>query len=188
MDYSRRILQKYMKFIKTYINDLIIIQLELIRDNRGAFCEYYNAEKFKKNGIYDTFPQSNMSVSHKGVLRGLHLQSAPHEQGKLVRAIKGSILDVAVDLRKDSLTFGKHFSIELTKENMKSLYIPAGFAHGFLSLEDDTMVSYHCTNLYQKDHEKTILWNDEELNINWGIDNPILSEKDRKGIKLEGLR
>ncbi len=125
--------------------------------------------------------QDNESLSRKNVLRGLHLQLPPHAQAKLIRVIKGSILDVAVDLRKNSDTFGEHFKHVLSGENKKQLYIPEGFAHGFLTLEDDTLINYKCSNYYHAESESSILWNDPDLNIDWGIQNPILAEKDRYG-------
>jgi dTDP-4-dehydrorhamnose 3,5-epimerase len=126
------------------------------------------------------FVQDNQSLSEKGVLRGLHFQNPPFAQGKLVRAIKGAILDVAVDLRKTSETFGQHFNIELNEKNKTMLWIPPGFAHGFLTLSDETIFSYKCSNIYNKNSEGSIAWNDSTIGINWGITDPILSEKDKK--------
>ena len=123
--------------------------------------------------------QDNESESHKNVLRGLHFQVPPHAQSKLIRVIKGSILDIAVDLRKESSTYGKYFKHILSGENKKQLYIPVGFAHGFLSLEDNTILNYKCSDYYDANAEASILWNDPDLAIDWGIDNPILAEKDQ---------
>jgi len=163
---------------KTYIKDLIIITPNIISDNRGYFMESFNQKKLA--GIIKTnFVQDNESMSQKGVLRGLHFQLPPYAQAKLIRVIKGSILDVAVDLRKNSDSFGQHFKHVLSEENKKQLYIPEGFAHGFLCLENNTILNYKCSNYYHSESEASILWNDEDLNIDWGIENPILSEKDR---------
>jgi dTDP-4-dehydrorhamnose 3,5-epimerase len=132
----------------------------------------------KSNGVTSKFVQDNQSMSSKGILRGLHFQKDPFAQGKLVRVIKGSVLDVAVDIRKKSPTYGQHFLIELNEENKTMFYIPPGFAHGFLTLEDDTLFSYKCTNYYNKESEGAIRWNSKSLNVDWGIVNPILSSKD----------
>jgi dTDP-4-dehydrorhamnose 3,5-epimerase len=168
-----------MEIIKTKIKDLLIIKPRVFRDERGYFFEAFNEELFKKNGLNFYFVQDNESKSQKGVLRGMHFQKPPYSQGKLVRVIKGAVLDVAVDLRKDSQTYGQHFSVELTEENKTMYWIPPGFAHGFLTLRDETIFSYKCTNLYNKESEGAIIWNDQDLNIDWGISNPIVSEKDK---------
>jgi len=168
-----------MQIIETPIKDLLVIQPLVFRDERGYFFESFNHSRFLCYGLDLHFVQDNESKSQKGVLRGLHFQAPPYSQGKLVRVIKGSVMDVAVDIRKDSPTYGKHFDLVLTEENKTMLWIPPGFAHGFVTLEDDTIFSYKCTNLYNKESEGSIRWNDEKLNINWGIDDPILSEKDK---------
>jgi dTDP-4-dehydrorhamnose 3,5-epimerase len=170
-----------MNVLPTPIPDLLIINPKVFEDERGYFYESYSKSVFEANGILADFVQDNQSLSQKGVLRGLHFQNPPYAQGKLVRAIKGAILDVAVDLRKNSPGYGKHFSIELNEANKTMLWIPAGFAHGFLTLEDNTIFSYKCTNTYNKASEDTILWNDPDLAINWQVNDPILSEKDTKG-------
>jgi len=167
-----------MNIIKTNIKGLIIIEPKIFKDSRGCFFEIWNAKKFKQLGINQDFVQDNQSVSSKGVLRGLHFQNPPYTQAKLVRVINGSVLDVAVDLRENSITYGMHFSVILSQKNNKSLFIPKGFAHGFLSLEDNTVFSYKCSANYNKDSEKSLLWNDEDLKIDWQIDNPLVSEKD----------
>jgi dTDP-4-dehydrorhamnose 3,5-epimerase len=163
---------------KTEINDVILLTPKVYDDTRGYFMESYNQKKIEML-IKDRFVQDNESLSHKNVLRGLHFQLPPHAQSKLIRVIKGSILDVAVDLRKDSSTFGKHYKHVLSGENKKQLYIPAGFAHGFLSLENDTILNYKCSDYYDAKSEAILLWNDPVLSIDWGILDPILAEKDR---------
>lgn len=160
------------------INGLKIIEPKVIKDERGVFFESYNQAQLLKEGIADNFLQDNQSVSNKGVLRGLHFQRGNYAQAKLVRVIKGSVLDIAVDLRKDSETFGKHFSIELNDRNNLMFYIPVGFAHGFIALEDNTIFVYKCSALYNKESEGGIIWNDPTLAINWGSTLPIISEKD----------
>lgn len=174
-----------MKIIPTDIDGLLIIEPDIFEDERGYFYESYNQKKFESLGIFPrAFVQDNQSKSKKGVVRGLHFQKSPFSQGKLVRVIKGAVLDVAVDLRKNSKTYGNHFSIELTGDNKKMFWIPSGFAHGFSTLEDDTILFYKCTNPYHKKSEVCILWNDSDLNIDWGGVEPIVSEKDKNGIKF----
>jgi len=168
-----------MEIIKTDIPDLYIIKPRVFEDHRGYFFESYNKEAFLKNGIDQNFVQDNESKSGKNVLRGLHFQKPPFAQGKLVRVIKGAVLDVAVDLRKSSPTYGQWSSIELTEDNKLMYWIPPGFAHGFVTLAEETIFFYKCTNIYNKASEGSILWNDPDLNIDWGIDHPILSEKDQ---------
>ena len=168
-----------MEIIKTSIKDLLVIKPDVFRDERGYFYESYNKERFAKEGLTMTFIQDNESKSSKGVLRGLHFQKPPYAQGKLVRVVKGAVMDIAVDLRKDSPTYGKWESRLLTEENKEMFWIPEGFAHGFVTLEDDTIFNYKCTNIYNKESEGSILWNDPDININWNIENPILSEKDK---------
>lgn len=170
-----------MEITETEIKGLFIIQPKVFADQRGYFFESYNAEVFKSKGINATFLQDNQSLSNKGVLRGLHFQAPPYEQGKLVRVITGAVLDVAVDIRKNSPTYGQHVAIELTEENKTMFYIPPGFAHGFATLRDSTIFSYKCTNVYNKASEGCVLWNDVSLGINWLLQNPVLSEKDQVG-------
>ena len=167
-----------MNITKTDIQGLIIIEPQIFKDSRGCFFESWNAKKFKQLGISEDFVQDNQSVSSKGVLRGLHFQNPPYAQAKLVRVLKGSVLDIAVDLRKNSPTYGKHVSVILSEQNNKSFFIPKGFAHGFLSLEDNTVFNYKCSDYYNKESEGSLLWNDEDLKIDWQIDNPLVSEKD----------
>lgn len=168
-----------MNAIPTEIKDVYIIEPRVFQDERGLFFESFQQEKFNELvGQQITFVQDNESVSKKGVLRGLHYQNPPFAQGKLVRVIKGSVLDVAVDIRKDSITYGQHVAILLSSENKRQLWIPEGFAHGFVALEDDTVFQYKCTNFYHTASEKALLWNDETLAINWRIEHPLLSSKD----------
>ena len=167
-----------MNFEKNSISGLCVITPRVFDDPRGYFFESYSKKSFIEAGITDDFVQSNQSLSQKGVLRGLHFQAPPHAQSKLVRVIQGSVLDVAVDVRKNSPTYGQHFSIVLSAENKKMFYVPVGFAHGFLTLEDNTIFSYKCGNYYNKASEQGILWNDTTLDIDWGIKDPLLSEKD----------
>jgi dTDP-4-dehydrorhamnose 3,5-epimerase len=161
------------------IKGLIVVQPDVFYDARGYFFESYNKEKFQQIGIADEFVQDNQSLSAKGILRGLHFQNPPFAQGKLLSVIKGSVLDVAVDIRKASPTYGKYFSIILSGENKTMFWVPAGFAHGFLSLEDDTIFSYKCTQTYNKESEGCIRWNDPDINIDWGVNQPLISGKDQ---------
>jgi len=169
-----------MKKINTDIEGLIVVEPKVFEDKRGYFFESYNTDKFADLGIDKTFIQDNQSLSQKGVLRGLHFQNPPYAQAKLVRVIKGAVLDIAVDIRKSSPTYGKAYAVELTEQNKKMLYIPEGFAHGFLTLEDDTIFSYKCSDNYHPEVEDAILWSDKDLNIDWNIENPLVSEKDSK--------
>ncbi|NOU45605.1 MAG: dTDP-4-dehydrorhamnose 3,5-epimerase [Bacteroidales bacterium] len=169
-----------MEIIETKIRDLLIIKPVVFEDNRGYFFESYNKEKFLQKGIDHNFVQDNESKSMKGVLRGLHFQAPPFAQGKLVRVMKGAVLDVAVDIRKNSPTYGKWASIELTESNKWMYWVPPGLAHGFVTLEDNTVFFYKCTNVYNKNSEGSVRWNDPDLKIDWGVANPILSEKDQQ--------
>ncbi len=168
-----------MEVITTKISDLLILIPDLFEDDRGTFFESYNKERLHELGITQDFVQDNESKSRKGVIRGLHFQLPPYEQGKLVRVVKGAVLDVAVDLRKDSASFGQWVSVELSDQNKKMMWIPAGFAHGFVALEEDTVFVYKCTKQYNPESERSIRWNDPDLNIDWGIRDAILSEKDK---------
>ena len=168
------------EFKRLEIPGVILITPKVFSDERGFFMESYKESEFKANGINFEFKQDNHSKSSKNVLRGLHYQLEPYAQGKLVRVITGKIFDVAVDIRKGSPTFGKWVSAELSEDNKKMLWIPPGFAHGFLSLEDNTNVLYKSTNEYNKESERGISWNDPEIGIKWPINNPLLSDKDKK--------
>ncbi|MBO7276880.1 MAG: dTDP-4-dehydrorhamnose 3,5-epimerase [Bacteroidales bacterium] len=168
-----------MKILQTELPGLLIIEPDVFRDERGYFCETYNQQKLSQLGFNQTFVQDNESMSSKGVLRGIHFQKPPFAQAKLVRVVRGSIIDFAVDLRKGSPTYGKYKAVELDSETKRMLYLPEGFGHAFVSLEDNTIFSYKCSNFYNKESESGILWSDEDLNIDWKIDNPILSDKDK---------
>ena len=170
-----------MKIINTNLKDCFIIENTVHRDNRGLFIETYQKKKFdEKMGMTVNFVQDNFSLSTKGVIRGLHFQKK-FPQGKLVRVLKGKVFDVVVDIRKNSETFGSHFCLELSDENHLQLWIPEGFAHGFVSLEENTIFNYKCTNYYSPQSERTIQWDDIDLAIDWKIKCPIISEKDKKG-------
>lgn len=162
----------------TNIEDLILITPNIFEDNRGYFLESYNSKKLA-SVINANFVQDNESLSQKNVLRGLHFQIPPFAQAKLIRVINGSILDVAVDIRKKSPTYGMHFKHILSGNNKKQLFVPEGFAHGFLCLENNTILNYKCSDYYNPESEKSIMWNDHDLDIDWGIENPILAKKDQ---------
>ena len=167
-----------MKFLTTFIEGLIIIEPDVYGDSRGSFFESWTRKEFESHGIPADFVQDNQSYSSKNVLRGLHYQLPPFAQGKLVRVVRGSVLDVAVDIRNESPTCGQHFLLELSEKNNKMLWIPEGFAHGFLTLENDTVFLYKCTAYYDRKSETGIRYDDPSLNILWNIANPVLSEKD----------
>ncbi len=169
------------------IEGLLLIKPAVYSDERGVFYETYSREKYTSQGLPSNFFQDNESISKKNVLRGLHFQAPPHDQGKLVRVIKGAALDVAVDIRKKSPTYGKYIMVELNEDNKHQFWIPSGFAHGFLSLADETIFSYKCTNYYNKESELGLLWNDKDINIQWNIDNPIISEKDMQLASLSSF-
>jgi dTDP-4-dehydrorhamnose 3,5-epimerase len=169
-----------MKVIETPLEGVLIIEPRVFDDARGYFYESYNKARFTEAGIGVDFVQDNQSLSQKGAVRGLHGQADPFAQGKLVRVINGKVLDVALDIRRGSPTFGKHFSIELSGENKRQLWIPAGFLHGFSTLEDDTIFTYKVNSYYDKASEIGVIWNDPDLGIDWGIDQDtaVLSPKD----------
>tara|TARA_R110002073_G_scaffold139232_2_gene289364 strand:+ start:139179 stop:139718 length:540 start_codon:yes stop_codon:yes gene_type:complete len=169
-----------MKIEETFIEGLLIISPNVFEDERGYFLESYNKKKLEELLEVD-FVQDNESCSQKGVLRGLHFQKPPYAQGKLVRVITGSVLDVVVDLRTNSKTYGKYFKHILNATEKQQLYIPEGFAHGFLVLEDNSIFSYKCTNYYNKESEVSLMWNDKTINIDWQISAPTISEKDMVG-------
>jgi len=171
-----------MKIIETPIEGVLIIEPRIFKDDRGLFFESFNKDQFDAaTDANYAFVQDNQSVSKKGVLRGLHFQNPPFAQGKLVSVSRGAVIDVAVDIRKNSPTYGEHIAIELSEENRKQLWIPPGFAHGFVVLEENTSFCYKCTNNYSPDSEGTLRWNDPDLNIDWGVVDPVVSDKDRIG-------
>lgn len=177
------------KFIETSIKDLYIIEPSVFGDQRGYFMETYHKEEFFNAGLTMEFVQDNESKSKKGVLRGLHFQTQ-HTQGKLVRVLAGEVFDVAVDLRKGSPTFGKWEGVTLSGENKKQFYVPEGFAHGFLVLSDTAVFCYKCTDYYAPEFDGGVLWNDEDIAVQWpleGIDEVLLSDKDKKQKKLKEL-
>jgi len=176
-----------MKFEKTPLNDVYIITPPVFGDHRGYFMESFNQKKLEKVIGTINFVQDNQSLSSKNVIRGLHYQAPPHAQGKLVRVIKGSVNDVIVDIRRNSSTYGKSLKVFLSAENFKMLWIPPGFAHGFETLEDETIFAYKVTNYYNKESEGSIKWDDPTLSIEWETQNPSTSEKDKEGELFENL-
>ena len=176
-----------MKITPTPIDGLVVVEPKVFGDNRGYFFESYNRKNFAENGITADFMQDNESKSRYGVLRGLHYQAAPYTQAKLVRVMEGKVLDVAVDIRKNSKTFGQYFAIELSGENKLQLFVPRGFAHGFAVLSEEVVFAYKCDNFYMPSHERGIAFNDPDLNINWQIplDKAILSAKDTVNPRLK---
>ena len=170
-----------MEVIKTEIEGVVIIEPRIFKDERGYFYESFSQREFEEKVCRTTFVQDNQSKSSYGVLRGLHFQQPPHCQSKLVRCIKGAVLDVAVDIRKGSPTFGKYVAVELTEENHRQFFVPRGFAHGFAVLTEEAVFQYKCDNFYCKESEGAIAWNDPQLAIDWKIpaDRVLLSEKDR---------
>ncbi len=165
-------------FKKMKIPDVILVEPGIFGDERGFFAETYKKSDFVSYGISDDFLQDNHSLSQKGVLRGLHFQENPRAQGKLVRVVKGKVWDVAVDVRRSSPTFLKWVSVELSEDNNLMLYIPVGFAHGFVSLSDNVHLIYKCTDEYSPEHDSGIRWDDPDLAITWPVENPLVSEKD----------
>ena len=173
------------EFEKTNIPGMILVKPKIFIDDRGFFLESYEKKAFKKAGIGREFVQENHSKSEKGVIRGIHFQKGKYAQAKLVRCVKGKLLDIAVDLRKNSSTFGKSYATILSNENKRLLYIPRGFGHAFATLEDNTEMIYKVDNFYSPENEGGIIWNDSYLNIKWPFNNPILSERDKKWGSLE---
>jgi len=178
-----------MEIIKTLIEGVVIIEPCLFKDDRGYFFEAFSQREFEEKVCKTTFVQDNESKSSYGVIRGLHFQKPPFAQSKLVRVVKGAVLDVAVDIRKESPTFGRHVAVELTEENHHQFFIPRGFAHGFSVLSEEVVFQYKCDNFYAPKCEGAIAWDDPELGIDWRIpmDKAILSEKDRKHPQLKDL-
>ncbi|MFC4870489.1 dTDP-4-dehydrorhamnose 3,5-epimerase [Negadavirga shengliensis] len=176
-----------MEIKETPIKDVYEIYPRIFKDGRGYFLETYREDLFKKAGLNTHWVQDNQSYSVAGIIRGLHFQGGEHSQVKLVRVVSGKVLDVCVDLRKDSSTFGKYHAVVLDGEKQNMLYVPKGFAHGF-AVWEDAVFSYKCSALYHKESEGGIIWNDMELNIDWGVADPILSEKDKSWPNLETFR
>lgn len=178
-----------MKLIETGIEDLYVIEPRVFGDHRGYFLETYNQSTFKQLGLNYEFVQDNESFSKYGTLRGLHFQKGEYAQAKLVRVLAGKVLDVAVDLRKDSTTYGKHFCVELSAENKKLFIVPRGFAHGFIVLSEAALFSYKCDNFYNPAHEGGIAYDDESLQIDWvvPVEDIILSNKDLKNPRMANL-
>jgi dTDP-4-dehydrorhamnose 3,5-epimerase len=169
-----------MNVIKTVLERVMIIEPDVFADERGYFLETFEEKRYRDAlGLSEHFVQDNFSFSKRGVLRGLHYQASPFGQGKLVSVLSGKVLDVAVDIRADSPKFGKYVSVELSDDNHRQLFVPAGFAHGFVVLSDSALFAYNCTNVYSQEHDRGILWNDPTLGIDWQIENPIVSKKDQ---------
>jgi dTDP-4-dehydrorhamnose 3,5-epimerase len=177
-----------MMRLNTTIEGLVLIEPKIFSDERGYFYETYSVQKFKDLGIDADFVQDNQSFSSKGALRGLHFQKPPYAQAKLVRVIKGKVIDIAVDIREGSKTYGTFEMVELSEENHLQFYIPIGFAHGFITLEKDTIFCYKCSNYYNKESEGGILWSDPSLNIDWGSEKPRVSDKDLLLPTLENFK
>jgi dTDP-4-dehydrorhamnose 3,5-epimerase len=169
-----------MNFEKSDINGLLIITPDVFGDERGYFFESFSLNKYEQAGINFNFVQDNISKSKKNTIRGLHYQVGEKAQGKLCQVIKGKVLDVAVDIRFKSPTFGKHYSIELSEDNHIQFWIPPGFAHGFSVLSEEAVFHYKCTEYYSKENERAILYNDRDLNIDWKVKQPVVSEKDKQ--------
>jgi dTDP-4-dehydrorhamnose 3,5-epimerase len=176
-----------MEVTPTPISGLLLLKPAVYHDDRGYFFESFNKSTLARLGYDWEFLQDNESMSLKNVLRGLHFQLPPHAQGKLIRVVSGEILDVAVDLRRQSPTYGHWFAARLSSENKLLMWIPEGFAHGFLSLHDNTRVAYKCTRVFNQEAERSIRWNDPDLAIDWGIENPIISERDHKAPLLKNF-
>tara|TARA_B100001758_G_C18351196_1_gene579991 strand:- start:859 stop:1404 length:546 start_codon:yes stop_codon:yes gene_type:complete len=178
-----------MEVQETKIKGVVVCSPKIYHDDRGQFSEGFHTEKYEEiigKGI--VFVQDNISISKKNVIRGLHFQAPPKAQGKLVQVLKGRILDVVVDLRKKSKTYGEYISIELSDKNNKQIWIPAGFAHGFISKEDGTILNYKCTSHYDHTTEQTIRWDDSNINIDWQTQAPILSKKDMEGVLFKNFK
>lgn len=179
-----------MNIIKTPIEGLLVIEPKVWVDERGYFLETFHQNWFKELDIQVDFVQDNQSFSNRGVLRGLHCQAAPYAQGKLVRVIKGEVVDIAVDIRENSPTYGQHFSIHLSEENKKLVWVPPGFLHGFITLKDETIFTYKVSNYYHKESEVGVIWNDKTLNIDWILSESelIISDKDKNLGTFDALK
>lgn len=178
-----------MEVVHTALQGLLLLRPRIFGDQRGHFLETFNRARFDEaTGLRHEFVQDNESLSCAHVLRGLHFQEAPHEQGKLVHVVRGAVLDVCVDIRPGSTTFGQHVKVSLSGTTKEMLWIPPGFAHGFVALENDTVFAYKCTGYYHPAAERTLLWNDPELNIDWGLEAPLVSPKDQVGMSFQAFR
>ena len=177
-----------MEIISTQIPEVLIVKPDVYEDERGYFLESYNEMRFLENSLETRFVQDNISKSGKGTIRGLHYQIKNKAQGKFCQVITGRVLDIAVDIRFGSPTFCKHVALELSEENHVQLWIPPGFAHGFSVLSDHAIFLYKCTEFYSKQHERIIIYNDPQLNINWGIEKPVISSKDQEGSFLREIK
>ena len=175
-----------MKVIQADLEGVLIIEPDVFDDDRGCFFESWQLKRYREHGIKEDFVQDNVSFSAKNVLRGLHFQH-PHEQGKLVQALKGEVFDVAVDIRFGSPGFRKWFGTRLSEENRRQMYVPPGFAHGFVVLSDEAIFSYKCTDFYSPGDDRTILFSDPEIGIEWPVKNPLLSDKDAAAPLLAGM-
>ena len=171
-------LSNTMEIINEPIPGLWLLKPNVFADHRGHFYESYRADFFSNKGLDISFVQDNQSLSNRGIVRGLHFQAPPHAQDKLVRVVAGAVLDVVVDIRKDSPTYGKSYAVELTADNFLMLFIPKGFAHGFATLKDHTIFQYKCSDYYAPSADGGVLWSSPSLQINWGFDQPVLSQKD----------
>lgn len=185
--FKSKILRENLKVSKTEIEGLLIIEPAVFPDDRGYFFESFSRQKYLDAGINYQFVQDNISKSTQNTLRGLHYQVGEFAQGKLCQVLSGKVLDIAVDIRYGSPTFGKYFALELSEENKKQFFIPPGFAHGFSVLSEEAIFSYKCTQYYNKECERSIIYNDEDLNIDWRISNPIVSPKDLLGKKFKEI-
>jgi dTDP-4-dehydrorhamnose 3,5-epimerase len=174
-----------IKVVPTRIPDVVVIETDFFKDERGFFIESYHRRRFADHGLHDEFVQDNHSRSNRGVLRGFHYQDDSAPMGKLVRCLQGEMLDVAVDLRVGSPTFGQWVGVELNAYSKRQVMVPQGFGHAFLALSDDVEVFYKCTGYYEPSAEGTIAWNDPKINVDWPIEDPVLSNRDRSGMSLD---
>jgi len=176
-----------MKAEETELKGVLVLTPDSYGDSRGYFLESFNEKRYWELGIQNIFVQDNISKSKKGTIRGLHYQIGEYAQGKLCEVLYGNVIDVAVDLRKGSPTFGKYTSAELSEENHKQIWIPAGFAHGFSVLSDEAIFHYKCSNYYSKEHERSLFYADPDIGIDWRVANPIVSEKDKKAARFKNI-
>ena len=176
-----------MKVVETRLKGVLLLEPRVFEDQRGYFFESWNEARYQEAGISADFVQDNVSFSRRGVLRGLHFQAPPHAQAKLVSVLQGAVFDVAVDIRTDSPTFGQWVSAELSSDNLRQLYIPEGFAHGFVVTSDAALFSYKCTDFYVPESERSLRWDDPEIAIQWPISTPLLSPKDAEALRLQDL-